>query len=110
MILEELKAALPTSMSKWLMALMPWLGIALFAFPSYLPSQLWAIESLSLLQSRLLLAGSVVLLCILGSFVSVLRLQLKTQHELDEIKKYLSVEQMLSFQKKMLDVKNQFKF
>lgn len=51
-----------------------------------------------------------MLLCILGSFVSVLRLQLKTQHELDEIKKYLSVEQMLSFQKKMLDVKNQFKF
>lgn len=106
MILEELKAVLPTKTSKWLMGISMTLAIPLLAVPSYLPIELWAIPTLSQLQARLLLAGSLMLLCIFGSFVSVLRLQLKTQHELNEIKKHLTIEQALSFQKKMLDIQN----
>jgi hypothetical protein len=99
-----LETVLPTILSRWLLAGSIPLALASFAFPSYLPSEVWAIQSLHLLQMRLLLATVSVLLCMFGSFVSVLMHHKKISSELAEIKKYMKSEQLIAFSKHLNEI------
>lgn len=99
-----LETVLPTSMSAYLLAGSIPIASILFAFPGYLPTELWEIQSLNLLQARILLAGLAVLLCMTGSLISILIHHKKTASELSEIKKFMSIEQMIAFKKTFDDL------
>jgi hypothetical protein len=90
-MINELKAALPTTLPRWMLGLLVPTVPALFFLPSYFPPEVWAIQSLSQLQARLLLSVSAVLLCTLIAFVSVIRSHKKIKHEFEELKKHMKI-------------------
>ena len=99
-----LERLLPTETSKWLLAVAIPLAAAGFFLPDYIPQELMGMQSISALLVRLLLAVLALLLCMFGSLISVLVHHRKTAYELDEIKKHMSIEQMLSFQARLSEI------
>lgn len=96
---------LPTSLSRWLLAGSVPSASVFFSIPSYLPSELWTVDSPNLVLVRILLAVIAVLLCLIGSFASVVIQHKKVAFELRVIKKHIAAERMISFTERLNEIR-----
>lgn len=98
---KTLESVLPTTLSRMSLGLLVLAVPFAFVLPDYLPNEIWDIKTLSKLLMRLLLAVSVMPLCMMVALVSILQDHKKINKELSEAKKLIPWKERNSFAEKL---------